>query len=132
MLALLTRAQNAGMRRFYLAGSVGMEDPRHVNRLFHAIRERWPDMELGFHVHNLAGIGTANILAALDGAAISIEGSICGDHGDVECRAALTLPGYRVAVQAGDDLLPLGDLIGDEPGELAGVAMPSARPFMAS
>ena len=86
VLALLARFHDAGIRRFYLAGSVGMEDPRHVNTLFRSIRERWPTIEIGFHVHNLAGIGTANILAALDGGATSIEGSICGIGG------GMTLP----------------------------------------
>ena len=81
VLALLARFRDGGIRRFYLAGSVGMEDPHQVNSLFHTIRDRWPDVELGFHVHNLAGIGTANILAALDGGATSIEGSICGIGG---------------------------------------------------
>jgi hydroxymethylglutaryl-CoA lyase len=81
VLSLLARFRDGGIRRFYLAGSVGMEDPHHVNHLFHTIRNRWPDIELGFHVHNLAGIGTANILAALDGGATSIEGSICGIGG---------------------------------------------------
>ncbi len=74
---------NAGMRRFYLAGSVGMEDPRHVNTLFRRIKDRHPDAELGYHVHNLSGMGTANILAALDGGATFVEGAICGIGGGI-------------------------------------------------
>ncbi len=72
-----------GIRRFYLAGSVGMEDPRHVNTVFHRIHDRWADVEVGFHVHNVAGFGAANIVAALDGGASSIEGSICGIGGGI-------------------------------------------------
>ena len=86
VLSLLERFRDQGIRRFYLAGSLGVEDPRHVNTLFRTVRDRWPDFEMGFHVHNLAGVGTANILAALDGGATSIEGSICGIGG------GMTLP----------------------------------------
>ncbi|MCC7271751.1 MAG: hydroxymethylglutaryl-CoA lyase, partial [Alphaproteobacteria bacterium] len=86
VLALLQRFHDLGMRRFYLAGSLGMEDPRHVHGLFRTARDRWPDIAIGFHVHNLAGIGTANVLAALDGGATSVEGAICGIGG------GMTLP----------------------------------------
>ncbi|MGE0718155.1 MAG: hydroxymethylglutaryl-CoA lyase [Alphaproteobacteria bacterium] len=86
VLGLLARFRDMGMRRFYLAGSTGMEDPAHVNRLFRKASDRWPDIELGFHVHNMAGIGTANVVAALDGGAVSIEGAICGIGG------GMTLP----------------------------------------
>ncbi|MVW78800.1 hydroxymethylglutaryl-CoA lyase [Bordetella sp. 02P26C-1] len=75
--------RNAGIRRLYLAGSVGMEDPRHVNRLFGRLRDRYPDVELGFHIHNLSGMATANIAAALDGGAAWLEGAICGIGGGI-------------------------------------------------
>ena len=80
---LIRRFREAGMRRFYLAGSLGMEDPAHVNGLFRQVRTEFPDVEVGFHVHNLAGMATANILAALDGGATFVEGSICGIGGGI-------------------------------------------------
>ena len=83
VLSLLERFHAAGMRRFYLAGSTGMEDPNCVNSLFRAACSRWPDATFGFHVHNIAGLGTANVLAALDGGAGSVEGSICGIGGGI-------------------------------------------------
>lgn len=83
VLGLLGRFHEAGIRKAYLAGSLGVEDPVHVGRLFGAARERWPDLELGFHVHNLAGLATANILAALDAGASFVEGSICGLGGGI-------------------------------------------------
>lgn len=72
-----------GIRRFYLAATVGMEDPRYVNTLFRTILARWPDVELGFHVHNLAGFGLANIIAALDAGVTRVEGAICGLGGGI-------------------------------------------------
>lgn len=83
VLALLDQFRNAGMRRFYLAGSLGMEDPRHVSELFGRVLDRHQDIEVGFHVHNLAGTGLANVLAALDAGAAFIEGAICGIGGGI-------------------------------------------------
>ena len=82
-LDVTERYYEAGIRRFYFAGSVGMEDPKHVNSLFHQARNKFPDAEFGWHVHNLAGMGPANIIAALDGGATFIEGAICGLGGGI-------------------------------------------------
>lgn len=78
---LVRRFREAGIRRQYLAGSLGMEDPAHVNRLFARLYREVPDVELGFHVHNLSGMATANILAALDAGVHWLEGAICGIGG---------------------------------------------------
>jgi hydroxymethylglutaryl-CoA lyase len=78
---LVRRFRNAGIRRQYLAGSLGMEDPAHVNRLYARLYREVPDVELGFHVHNLSGMATANILAALDAGVHWLEGAICGIGG---------------------------------------------------
>jgi hydroxymethylglutaryl-CoA lyase len=78
---MVRRFRNAGIRRQYLAGSLGMEDPAHVNRLFRRLYAEVPDIELGFHVHNLSGMATANILAALDAGVHWLEGAICGVGG---------------------------------------------------
>jgi hydroxymethylglutaryl-CoA lyase len=82
-LTVFGKLWERGIRRFYLAGSLGMEDPRHVNTVFARIRARWPEAEVGFHVHNVAGFGVANIVAALEGGASSVEGSICGIGGGI-------------------------------------------------
>ena len=82
-LDVTERYHEAGIRRFYFAGSVGMEDPKHVNSLFHQAQNRFPNAEFGWHVHNLAGMGPANIIAALDGGATFIEGAICGLGGGI-------------------------------------------------
>ena len=78
---LVGRFYNAGIKRQYLAGSLGMEDPAHVNRLFKRLYKKFPGIELGFHIHNLSGMATANILAALDAGVHWLEGAICGIGG---------------------------------------------------
>lgn len=83
VLDLVGKFRNAGIRRYYFAGSLGMEDPRHVSSLFRQTLDRFPDVEVGFHVHNLSGNGPANIVAALDAGAAFIEGAICGIGGGI-------------------------------------------------
>ena len=55
---MVGKFRNAGIKRQYLAGSIGMEDPAHVNRLFARLYRQFPDLELGFHIHNLSGMAT--------------------------------------------------------------------------
>lgn len=83
VMNLIGRLRNAGITRFYFAGSMGMENPVQVASLFRRMREEHPDCEVGYHVHNLAGYATANVLAAIDAGASFIEGSICGIGGGI-------------------------------------------------
>lgn len=89
VLSLVDRFWSAGMRRFYVSGSVGMEDPAHVERLTGRLRQVYPSIELGYHVHNAAGFGMANILASIDAGVDWIEGSICGVGGGVALPHAM-------------------------------------------
>lgn len=83
VLDCVARLRNVGVRRFYLAASTGMEDPRHVGALFRRAFDRFPDCEFGFHVHEKMGLATANLLAALDAGVTTVEGSICGIGGGI-------------------------------------------------
>jgi hydroxymethylglutaryl-CoA lyase len=112
VLALVRTFRAAGMRRFYVAGSVGMEDPRHVGRLISRIYEAHPDIEVGFHVHNLSGWGHANVLAALDAGAGWLEGSICGIGGGVTMPSALGSVGNLPT----EDLVAMLDTMGVHTG----------------
>jgi hydroxymethylglutaryl-CoA lyase len=83
VIAVVRRLHQGGIRRFYLAGSLGMEDPAHVSRLFTRLGELFPNAAFGFHIHNLSGMATANILAALDASVQWLEGAICGIGGGI-------------------------------------------------
>jgi hydroxymethylglutaryl-CoA lyase len=83
VISVVRRLHDGGIRRFYLAGSLGMEDPAHVNRLFTRLGDLFPDAGFGFHIHNLSGMATANILAALDAGVEWLEGAICGIGGGI-------------------------------------------------
>jgi hydroxymethylglutaryl-CoA lyase len=82
-MAVLRQLREGGIRRFYIAGSMGMEDPAQVGAIFRRIGRELPDCEAGYHVHNLSGWATANVLAAVDAGATFIEGSICGIGGGI-------------------------------------------------
>lgn len=122
-LALLHRFRNAGIRRFYLAGSMGMEDPVQVGSLFRRVRKELPDCEVGYHVHNLSGAATANVLAALDGGAAFVEGSICGIGGGIAMPTSVASVGNL----ATEDLVVLLDSMGIDTGIDPQQAVAAAR-----
>ncbi|WP_341989696.1 hydroxymethylglutaryl-CoA lyase [Azorhizobium sp. AG788] len=93
VLRAVERLHDAGVRRIYLAGSVGMEDPRHVSRLFARLVGAFPDCAFGYHVHDRAGFAPANILAALDGGARWLEGAVCGLGGGMAMPGGERPPG---------------------------------------
>lgn len=89
VLEIVGRLRAAGIRRYYLADSMGMETPRRVGQLFRMVSDRYPDLQLGFHVHNTAGNGLANVAAALDAGATFLEGAICGIGGGIMTPTSL-------------------------------------------
>lgn len=123
VMAMVGRFHDAGIRKLYLAGSLGMEDPAHVNRLFSAVSRQWSALELGFHVHNMSGAGSANILAALDGGASFIEGSICGIGGGIALPGAVQSTGNL----ASEDVVYLLNECGIETGIDTQEAIDAAR-----
>src|ERR1700685_1314924 len=112
VIAVVRRLHDGGIRRFYLAGSLGMEDPAHVNRLFSRLGELFPDSAFGFHIHNLSGMATANILAALDAGAKWLEGAICGIGGGIAMPGKIGSVGNFPT----EDLVAMLDEIGIETG----------------
>jgi hydroxymethylglutaryl-CoA lyase len=111
-VGLLRRFRDAGIRRFYIAGSMGMEDPVQVNSIFRRIGRELPDCEVGYHVHNLSGCGTANVLAAIDGGATFIEGSICGIGGGIAMPTSVASVGNLPT----EDLVVLLESMGIDTG----------------
>ena len=80
---VVNKLYKKGIRRLYLAASTGMENPIHIQRVFTTVYDRWPDLELGFHMHERTGMAAANMFAALNAGAKSVEGSICGIGGGI-------------------------------------------------
>jgi len=49
----------------FLADTVGFAGPSAIERTIGAVREQWPDLALGLHLHDTRGLGVANAYAAL-------------------------------------------------------------------
>jgi hydroxymethylglutaryl-CoA lyase len=122
-LDCIARLRNLGIRRFYLAASTGMEDPRHVNALFRRAFDRFPDCDFSFHVHEKMGLASANLIAALDAGATMVEGSICGIGGGI------AFPGGAGAVGnlPSEDIVHFLNAMGIETGIETQAAMAAAR-----
>lgn len=111
-MAVLRQLREGGIRRFYLAGSMGMEDPVQVGAIFRRAAQELPDCEFGYHVHNLSGWGTANVLAAVDAGASFIEGSICGIGGGIAMPTSVASVGNLPT----EDLVAMFEAMGVDTG----------------
>ena len=127
VLDLVGKFRSGGIKRYYFAGSLGMEDPRHVGSLFRQTLDRYPDIEVGFHVHNLSGNGPANIIAALDAGASFVEGTICGIGGGIMTPTTMGAVGNL----ASEDIVHLLNEMGIETGIKTDDAVAAARDIAA-
>jgi hydroxymethylglutaryl-CoA lyase len=111
-LDLIERMRADGISEFCLATSAGVDGPRTVHRAFSLVRERWPELPVGIHLHNTNGMALANALAAVDAGATAFEGSICGIGGGIRMPRGMAHHG-NVAT---DDLVHLFSELGVETG----------------
>lgn len=63
--AMLQALHAFGVRRVYLADTLGVLGPAEVLRQVRRVRRSFPELELEFHAHNDYGLATANCLSAL-------------------------------------------------------------------
>ena len=83
VLGIIERLWPEGVRSFYLAVSVGLDPPQTVANLTERVKDRWPELRLGVHLHNTNGMALASALAAAEAGAEYFEGSICGIGGGI-------------------------------------------------
>lgn len=113
-----------GATSFYVATSVGMAHPRQVHDLCARLLARWPEMDLGLHLHNTNGMALANALAAMDAGVRRFEGSICGLGGGIVMPEGLAPVGNVPT----EDLVQMLSLMGIDTGlEFGRVAEASRR-----
>jgi len=53
------------LRRIRLADTVGWANPNSIVRVVSTLRETWPEIAFGLHLHDTRGLGMANALAGL-------------------------------------------------------------------
>ncbi len=60
-------AEEAGgrLRTVSLADTMGWANPEQIRRTVGSVRERWPELRIGLHLHDTRGLAIANVFAAL-------------------------------------------------------------------
>lgn len=74
----LAQEQGVRLRGIYLADTVGWANPVAVQRLIGTVREAWPEMSIGLHLHDTRGTGMANAFAALQLGVSQFDSSCAG------------------------------------------------------
>lgn len=62
---LLELFEGLPVPRIVLCDTVGWANPLSVERVVGSLRERWPELRLGLHLHDTRGLGIANAMAGL-------------------------------------------------------------------
>ncbi len=120
VLDMIARLHNAGIRKINIGGSMGMEDARATGELFGRAMDRFPDLVMAYHIHNMSGTVPAAILAAMDAGAHGFEGSICGIGGGVATP-------HAVGNIPSENLVQMFNDMGVETGIDTDVAIQTAR-----
>ena len=100
LYSLVGRIADLGVREVWLGESVGLAWPSLVADRVSGLKERFPNLRLGVHLHTLAGLAPANALAALRAGAEMLEGAV----GGVGAGIALMHPSLEFGNYATEDL----------------------------
>jgi hydroxymethylglutaryl-CoA lyase len=98
----------------FLADTVGFAGPAAIERVIGAVRERWPDLALGLHLHDTRGLGVANAHTAMrlgvdrfDSTCAGLGGCpFAGSHGAAGnvCTEELVFLCDELGIETGVDL----------------------------
>lgn len=108
MLRVVDAAVEAGAAGVYLAGTTGQEHPLEFADGIGLVLDRYPDLEVGVHLHNRNGFAPANALLSMAAGATWLEGSFAGLGGDLWFPGDPTVLGNAPM----EDLIHLCDSIG--------------------
>jgi hydroxymethylglutaryl-CoA lyase len=62
----------------YLCDTVGLATPTNLERLVATVRNRWPDLPIGLHLHDTRGLGLANAMVGINLGVARFDTSIAG------------------------------------------------------
>jgi len=74
----LCREQGRALPRIDLDDSMGWADPHSIRERIGAVREAYPELEIGLHLHDSRGLGAACVFAALEMGVRHFDSSIGG------------------------------------------------------
>jgi hydroxymethylglutaryl-CoA lyase len=112
VLPLVARLVDDGIEEVTIADTIGAANPAHVARLTRALRDRWPGLSLGLHLHDTRGLALANALAGLQSGIVRLEASVGGIGGcpfapgatGNACTEDLVFMLHEMGVRTGIDL----------------------------
>ncbi len=134
LLGAVEAAVSLGIGEITLCDTVGFGNPRLVEEVTRACRERFPEATFGMHFHNTRGLGIANTLAAyqqgiriFDAALGGLGGCpfAPGASGNTATEETLFLF-HEMGVETGVAIAPLLETAHYLQGILPDVALPSA------
>lgn len=77
-LTEMAKERGVALHGLYLADTVGWANPLAIQRVVGAVRDHWPDMRIGLHLHDTRGTGLPNAYAALQMGVDQFDSSCAG------------------------------------------------------
>ncbi len=74
----IAREEGVQLKGLSLADTVGWANPRSIQQRIGVVRERWPELRIGLHLHDTRGTGLPNALAALQMGVDQFDSSCAG------------------------------------------------------
>jgi len=78
VFAHVANLASLGVRRVFLADTLGNLSPEEAERYTALMTRTWPEVHFEFHAHNDYGVATANCLAAVEAGARGVHTSVNG------------------------------------------------------
>lgn len=82
-LAVVDHVVEAGVDEVTLATTMGLANPVEIDEMFSAVFDRYPDLDVGLHLHDTNGMSLANTLTAMQCGVDRFDTSHCGLGGGV-------------------------------------------------
>ncbi|MEF8786052.1 MAG: hydroxymethylglutaryl-CoA lyase [Haloarculaceae archaeon] len=82
-LSVVDRVVEAGVDEVTLATTMGLANPVEIDEMYTAVFDRYPDLDVGLHLHDTNGMSLANTLTAMQCGVDRFDTSHCGLGGGV-------------------------------------------------
>ncbi|MDR2245956.1 MAG: citramalate synthase [Treponema sp.] len=133
-LATLTAAREAGASHLVLCDTNGGTFPDAIGAAVRAVREAFPRVVIGIHVHNDAGMAAANTVTAVQAGCRHVQGTLAG-FGERCGNTALAAVIPSISLKLGLPCLPEGRLerlfdLTRKVAEIANVTVPEDMPYV--
>jgi hydroxymethylglutaryl-CoA lyase len=74
----IAKEHGAAIKRISLADTMGWAAPQRIERVVGEVRSRWPDMQIGLHLHDTRGLAVANAHAGLKMGVAQFDSTVGG------------------------------------------------------